>query len=155
MKKVYLAKSNRSNPDDVQKVRKILNDSNCETVEYTGGSYSHAPLLDFDVLVVIPDLTNFEDENLVGKGLYGQVEAFIETDKPIYVVFNTEDGWDPEIGEVADMEIADYDDYFEFGNIYLEPLSERLSTVMDETFGEKDIESTGGKRRSKYLLLAK
>ena len=87
MKKVYLAKSNQSNPDDVQKVRKILNDSNCEIVEYTGGSFSHKPMLNCDMLVVIPDLNSFDDDNIIGKGLYGQIEAFQTTDKPIYVVW--------------------------------------------------------------------
>ena len=39
MTKIYLAKSNRANPDDVAKVRRELNKHDIEIVEYTGGGY--------------------------------------------------------------------------------------------------------------------
>ena len=53
--KVYLAKSNKANPNVVSMVRQLLSNYDVSVVEYTGGSYTDKPMLDCDFLVVIPE----------------------------------------------------------------------------------------------------
>lgn len=83
MKRVYLAKSNRANPNLVSAVRQTLSKFNVQIVEFTGGTYSHDLLETCDELYVIPDLNDsFDDEYCgywsvpIGKGLYEQIEWF-------------------------------------------------------------------------------
>lgn len=159
MKKVYLAKSNKCNPDHIFKVREILNDSNSETVEYKGGSFSHKPMLDCDMLVVLPDLSTYDDgykQVSVGKGLYQQIEVFQEEhpDKPIYVIHDCDDGWDPNISTITDMEIEDYDDYIEYGFLSLEnkcDMYENLSSILEDEFGGLDEETWCSRRPVRKL----
>jgi hypothetical protein len=83
MKRVYLAKSNRANPNLVSAVRQTLSKFNVQIVEFTGGYYTHDLLETCDELYVIPDLNDsFDDEYggfwsvPIGKGLYEQIEHF-------------------------------------------------------------------------------
>ncbi len=95
MKKVYLAKSNKANPNIVSAVRQTLAKFEIEIVEFTGGQYSHDLLLCCETLIVIPDLSNVtlrydeghgiynKNDNIyeiwsvpIGKGLYEQIRAF-------------------------------------------------------------------------------
>jgi len=151
MKKVYLAKSNRSNPDDVQKVRGVLNDNNCEIVEFKGGSFSHKAMLECDMLVVVPDLNEYIKDDggcdtvAVGKGLYEQVQVFKQEkdDTPIYIVRDTSKGWDPNLAQLDDSfgEIDCPDNYINYGWLCLQPMCgvwDNLSHVLDEAFGAID-----------------
>jgi len=52
--KVYLSKSNRSDPHVVDVVRTDLKRAGLEVVEFHGGTYSHTPMIDCEVLVVVP-----------------------------------------------------------------------------------------------------
>lgn len=77
--KIYLAKSARSNPDHVSKVRAIISEYDVEIVEFTGGAYYHDDLLECDMLVVIPDLSSYDwlsQTQVLGKGLHSQIEVF-------------------------------------------------------------------------------
>jgi len=83
MKRVYIAKSNKANPNLVSRVRQTLSVFDVQIVEFTGGTYSHDLLLSCDELYVIPDLSgSFDDDytNIwsvsIGKGLYEQIHAF-------------------------------------------------------------------------------
>ncbi len=83
MKKVYLAKSNRANPNLVSRVRQTLSNFDVEIVEYTGGTFSHDELLGCDELIVIPDVSTGETDMYdefhqidIGKGLYEQMDSF-------------------------------------------------------------------------------
>lgn len=81
MKKVYLAKSNKANPNTVSKVRQTLSRFNIQVVEFTGGTYSNDLLLSCDELIVIPDISGSYDDGYywncsIGKGLYEQIDAF-------------------------------------------------------------------------------
>jgi hypothetical protein len=100
MKKVYLAKSNRANPNLVSKVRETLSKFNVEIIEYTGGQYSHNSLLQCEELIVIPDISEaFENRSTfnhqwlcpIGKGLYEQISMF---SKDIFIVtdFDNQEG---------------------------------------------------------------
>jgi hypothetical protein len=83
MKRVYIAKSNRANPNLVSAVRQTLSKFDVEIVEFTGGAYSHDLLESCEELYVIPDLSEAYDDDFVGfwsvpigKGLYEQIEHF-------------------------------------------------------------------------------
>lgn len=81
MKKVYLAKSNKANPNTVSKVRQTLSKFDIQVVEFTGGTYSNDLLLSCDELIVIPDISDSYDDGYywncnIGKGLYEQIDAF-------------------------------------------------------------------------------
>lgn len=83
MKRVYIAKSNRANPNLVSAVRQTLSKFDVEIVEFTGGTYSHDLLESCEELYVIPDLSEVYEDDFVGfwsvpigKGLYEQIEHF-------------------------------------------------------------------------------
>lgn len=162
MKKIYLAKSNRSNPDYVQKVRGIIQDYNCEIVEYKGGGFSHRQMLECDMLIVVPDLTRHEKDDGgqgidtvgVGKGLFQQVEVYLDTygdERPIYIVHDCDNGWDPNISTLDTSdddwgEVDDPNDYIDYGWLYIKPtcdMYENLSTIIGEFFGELSDEDLG------------
>lgn len=79
--KVYLAKSNKANPDLVMEVRKILSKYDVDIIEYKGGTYTNKPLLECDYLFIVPDSNNVEYDDgfintRIGKGLYNQIFDF-------------------------------------------------------------------------------
>ena len=123
MKRVYLAKSNRANPNLVSAVRQTLSKFDIELVEYIGGSYSNDLLLSCDELYIIPDLSKSFDDDYegtwsvpLGKGLYEQITSF---QNDVFIVTD----YDGHIGiggihydDIQDMviEIADESDYVDY-----------------------------------------
>ena len=128
--KIYLAKSNRSNPTDVSRVRTMLETLDVEVVEFTGGEYSNKPLMSCDYLVVVPDLSskqtnkkfdryfNHSNESsvTVGKGIYTQIcdfngENYYTYDKT-FIIDNTDDIVN--YGYFNNIEINNFQDYVNF-----------------------------------------
>jgi hypothetical protein len=127
MKRVYIAKSNRANPNLVSAVRQTLSKFDVEIVEFTGGTYSHDLLLVCDELYVIPDLSDaYEDDDddcswsvSIGKGLYEQIKTFSKKDAHDNIFIVTD--FDNELGvggvhyddddDVISIEIYDDNDY--------------------------------------------
>ena len=123
--KVYLAKSNRANPDTVANIRKQLAYYKIDVVEYCGGQYSHKPLSECKALVVVPDLNTYDGAEHfveVGKGLFQQIEYFIDnvSSENIFVVHNIKEHWMIPCSGVVETEVDDYDDYIKYGTITLE-----------------------------------
>jgi hypothetical protein len=111
--KVYLAKSNRANPDLVSRVRQALSKFPIQIVEYTGGQFSHAPMMECEQLVVVPDL---EDEGvIIGKGLYEQISKFGNGKGFEYLFVIADEGLN--FKDVEGLDIIDYDDYVSFAEI--------------------------------------
>ena len=108
--KFYLAKSNRANPDVVSRVRQALSKFPIQIVEYTGGQFSHNPMMKCEQLVVIPDLV--DNDIIIGKGLYEQITKFGDDKGYEYVFVITDE--DLTIREVEKIHIIDYDDYVSF-----------------------------------------
>lgn len=81
--KVYLSKSNESNPTEVALIKKILQDKfDIELVEYTGGTYTNLPLRKCDKLIIIPpQLCGNSDKALIGAGQMGQIRDFLNVGK--------------------------------------------------------------------------
>src|SRR5688572_18299302 len=77
--KVYFAKSNKCNPDNVMRVRSMLQSLDCEVLEFTGGTYSDKDLVESEKLVILPDTMLSKDSARIGKGLYNQIETFGKT----------------------------------------------------------------------------
>lgn len=69
---VYLAKSNRSDPTTVSRVRTFLKNHPrvLNVIEYSGGPYNHKDLTSSDFVVFITE----PGTNVIGKGLYGQIK---------------------------------------------------------------------------------
>ena len=128
MKRVYLAKSNKANPNLVSAVRQTLAKFNVQVVEFTGGTYSHDLLLSCDELYVIPDLSgiNVQDEYDIywsvplGKGLYEQIQAFNKSHNhnDIFIVTDYDGAvgvggvyYDDDSNDSYSIEVSDETDY--------------------------------------------
>ena len=126
MKKVYLAKSNRSNPNLVLKVRELLSKFDIEIIEFTGGEYTHKPLLECDYLIVIPELPkdnlDFEVENvIIGNGLFSQINVFysyLEDDEYRKVIIISDEYL--QIKNIREIKILDSNNYISTAKVYLE-----------------------------------
>ena len=118
--KIYLAKSNKADPNLVMKVREKLSKYDIEVVEYSGGTYSDKKLLECEMLVVVPDLSSFEDNDCeafnVGKVLYQQVEAFSNYNSlsEVFIVFTD----NLHVASITLFEKEGYDDYINYGVLY-------------------------------------
>ena len=130
--KVYLAKSNKSNPNVVSRVRQTLSDYDVDIVEYTGGSYSHRPMVDCDFLVVVPELCESwcEDGVIVGKGLYEQLTAWQDNNDSSDILFIVDEHLS--VGEIYDINVVNYTNYIEYGIVKFTSQSEIFMDVLDD-----------------------
>jgi len=72
--KVYLAKSNKANVNDLLVVRSLLKDnSEIELLEYSGGEYTSRDSNGADLLIAIPEDNN--NPIVLGIGLYSQLKS--------------------------------------------------------------------------------
>lgn len=146
--KVYLAKSNRANPDVVARVRQTLSNYNLEIVEFKGGNYSHKDMLKCDSLVVIPESMN-SDEVSIGKGLYEQITTFAREKSSYFediIVITSEDSG---TRVIESLEIYDHDNYVNHAFVsFEEDTYENLDIVLDDIVGDFYY----GSGESKYAL---
>jgi hypothetical protein len=157
---IYLAKSNRANPDIVMAVRNILSRFDVTIVEFKGGAYSHKPLLECEMLVVVPDLSDDESNEEwvnVGKGLFNQVQAFILENKKcdlLVVNYYHEGTKELGLGEFDDFDIADEDDFVNYGSLCFKDNDlGTLSQVLENRLDPKKVNSTDSSKRTRYRLL--
>ena len=156
MTKVYLAKSNRANPNKVSKIREHLKKFGFTVVEFKLSAYSNKPLLECDYLVVVPESKGNDDLEFeimkemdidtyvspLGRGLYEQISDFIRVkSKEKVLIFYEMDAEetiesDYESAKCVDLGIWDSDDYFNYGYCVLE----EYDTTMSEFF--KNVLST-------------
>ena len=151
--KVYLAKSNRANPELVSRVRQTLSKYDIEIVEFKGGQFSHKPMLECEQLVVVPDLSD-EENIIIGKGLYEQIERFGNSRGFEYVLTITSDNMF--LKELDDIDIIDYEDYVEYALLKFQSSwgSEYLKDVLDEIgYNPKSSNSSKTSGKSNYYLL--
>jgi hypothetical protein len=152
--KVYLAKSNRSNPDLVTRVRQILSSYDIEIVEFSGGQYSHKPLKECEYLVVIPDLStlniSYGDYIVeIGKGLCEQLDYFSENNEAMNIIIISDN--DLSVREINTIEITNENDYINYASIFLEDEDDiSFKQVCKNIFG--DIVINTSEFSYKYLL---
>lgn len=151
--KVYLAKSNRADPNLVGLVRQTLSNYDIEIVEYSGGEYSHKPLLKCDWLVIVPDLnTSVYDEGIiVGKGLYEQIIQF-EKHVDLSCVSVVLDK-NLTVSEICDYFIDNSDNYVEYGVIGVMEETEVLTDVLNKTFNKAKTKKSVDEVESNYYIL--
>lgn len=154
--KVYLAKSNRANPELVSRVRQTLSTLNVEIVEYTGGKYSHKEMLECEQLVIIPDLSNKDDDDIIiGKGLYEQIEEFGCQKGLDYVFVIAKENMS--VKEVYSMDIINSENYIEYGVIEFtyesNNIDEFLGDILLEIYGCKDTNTTISPVNSNWYCL--
>ena len=82
--KVYLAKSNRSDPEHYIYTRAALLKQGMEVLEYKGGQYSDHDMLSCDLMIVVPEAPT--NPVVLGKGLYLQADSFLKRNRPTYIV---------------------------------------------------------------------
>lgn len=99
--KIYLSKSNKTNIDIVDTIRQLLKNNNVDVMEYVSGAYSNKDLLISDYLIIIPDITTFQQSSytniideeetyqsfIIGKGISNQIDDFKKKNN-IYVMIN-------------------------------------------------------------------
>jgi hypothetical protein len=167
MTRIYLAKSNRSNPDDVSAVRQVLSRyDGVEVVEFKGGGYTHKDLLSCDLLIVVPDLSQLDDCDdaflvPLGKGLHEQIEAFKRQSKnscdTLMVIGCNNYGVD--ITTIDELEFADSSDYINYSIAILnESTDETLDNMLNNRFEHttsKPSKTTTSYSDYMYLLIRK
>ena len=169
--RIYLAKSNRANPDDVGRIRSILQKypKDIELVEFKGGSYSHKDLKSCDILVVVPDLTDFsscEDNNIpIGKGLHEQILAFQSVNKnksDILIVDTVTEEWNG-VSCFYDLDILDDEDYVNYSTLLLDTdpettVAQDLEDIIKNRFlsgDPDDCQTIGSLKKYMYVLISK
>lgn len=126
MAKIYLAKSNRANYDDVALVRKHLTALGHTIEEFKGGVYSDGPMLQSDFVLAVVD--DYKDEPIVGRGLFEQANVVIHnSDKKVYCyVPNLES---IKMRQVVDTETVNTRDWAKYGKYTLSPKVEEFTDV--------------------------
>jgi hypothetical protein len=172
--KIYLAKSNRANPDHLMAVRGLLSRFDVEVVEFKGGTYSHKPMLGCDLLIVVPELQgNEEDQQYVdiGKGLHEQITAWQRENhhnSDLLIVnhvysYKHSDEFDVHIGKFDEFDTCNGDDYVNYSSILFD-YNEfdkdgdelTLETILENRFNGKNLtkNSSGiSNSTSRYRLL--
>jgi len=161
--KVYLAKSNKANPDLVARVRQTLSNYNLEIVEFKGGTYSHKQLLECDQMVIVPaEVDACEDFAIIGKGLYEQIEAFSRKSlhNSVNIIVITSDECDTSM--IEEIVKIDEDDYVNYAELYFSEDGCSLKEVLDDVVGDYYMDSQSiyaskstsvSKTNSNYYLL--
>lgn len=162
--KIYLAKSNRANPDDVSRVRSLLSKypNDIEVVEFKGGAYSHKDLKACDILMVIPDLSVFDSEDAecvgIGKGLHEQIMTFKNQAQhkcDTLVIFDVDDDY-VSVTQVEELDITDTDDYINYSTLILDQeAGGELESLLLNRFvsGEPEATQTKGQKYSNYMYI--
>ena len=155
--KVYLAKSNKANPDLVAKTRQILSKFNIEILEFKGGNYSHDIMLECDMLVVVPYIDS-DGSVIIGKGLFDQMEAFEETigDEYVCVISNPDNFI---IKEIKDIDVINITDYVNYAYVHFNGNGDDLELIFEDigySYKPKsEIISLSVSNSSYYVLIAK
>ena len=130
--KVYLAKSNKANPDVVSRVRQDLSKFDVVIVEFSGGTYTHKPLLECNLLIVVPDLTN---DNIIGKGLYEQINLFSEKNDFEDVLVVTDFSKNQIFVDlIEDLYVDDSNDYVNYGVLSVSGGKENLIDTLEDGY---------------------
>ena len=156
--KVYLAKSNRANPDVVSSVRQTLSKYDVEIVEFKGGTYSHKQLLECDIMVIVPatDTIWREEGIILGKGLYEQLEVFEQHSDIGNVMVVCDELLT--IGEIDSYWVENEKDYIEYGLVEFYDNDDndlKLSEHCDNMFNKKTITASSSKSSYYHLLVKK
>lgn len=148
--KVYLSKSNRSNPDVESRVRQVLSDfKDVEIVEYRGGLRNLANVKACDYLIILPN--NLEDEYInpnewggLSLGQYDEYCAFKSVNYSTAdgnIMFATEaNDYHVIVRHWKDFDCAESDDTF--NHLYVEYKSEdSLRPLLEDRLGYQAGES--------------
>mgnify|MGYP005994886417 CR=1 FL=1 len=156
--KIYLAKSNRANPDHVMMVRKVLLDYDVEIVEFKGGTYSHKQLLKCDLLLIVPELSGTEEDLEflpLGKGLHEQIQAFGKQGNKCdtLIVYECTEKYGAEISTIEDIDVADPDDYVNYSFAIVDQHNgQPLRGAIEHRVGFKTTSTPSSESRYRLLL---
>ena len=129
MKKIYLAKSNRCNPDTLFKVREELKKYDCIVMEYNGGAYTDVDMLSCDMLLILTEKFN-HDVTIVGKGLYNQIVTF--NDKMNGLIFVLPHISDKPLLKIERLSLRKMNDFVEYADVVISEMKNcNLSSILD------------------------
>lgn len=156
--KVYLAKSNRANPNHVIGVRTLLKGFDIEIVEFTGGKYSHERLLDCEMLIVIPELEAKDSDDYewvpLGKGLHEQILIFGNNNNNCdTLILNSYGDNNMCVTTLDDFEVTDREDYVNYSVALLNEDNTNLSDVLENRFDKNNNSIKKISSLSRYNLL--
>jgi hypothetical protein len=156
--KVYLAKSNRANPDLVSSVRQTLSKYDIEVVEFKGGTYTHKELLACDLMVIVPatDTIWREEGIILGKGLYEQLSAFERNSDIGNVMMVCDERLT--VGEIESYFVENSDDYIDYGLIDFYDNDGKEPTLVEHCnrmFNKKSGSKSSSKSSYYHLLVKK
>lgn len=153
--KVYLAKSNLCDPDDITMVRNLLKDDNIELLEYRGGEYTDDDLLKADYMVVLPYHNSWHIKGgnwkcFVGAGVYKQMVTFGKYEK----IFFINDVEDFTYARIQSVEIYNQRDYkTEHGLVTV--MGPHMDLRDTDIFKSKPIEPKTNTNTNRRLLICK
>lgn len=141
--KIYISKTNRTNPDDESRVRAVLSDfKDVEIVEYRGGIRNLANVRSCDFLIILPNyIDEFIGPDWGGMSL-GQYDEYCSFNKENYstadgnTFFVTETNqFHVTIRSKRDFDCAESDDTF--NHIYVEYKSgeDTLRAILEDRLG--------------------
>ena len=140
MKQVYLAKSNRANPENTMRARDILKNLQCEIKEFAGGQYSNKDVIESDILIVIPENILSGSEAIIGRGLYSQIEDFAATNhiNNAYVLFNllSNDFHVCEIVRIEKLNTGAKEQWINYGKVFFKEDVKSIDKVIEPRISE-------------------
>lgn len=160
--KIYFAKSNRANPNDIILIRKRLSEFDVEIVEYSGGSFSHKPMLDCDMLVILPELTGIVGQAFeipLGKGLHEQIDIWNghqQNKCDLLIVSYVDNECDEiNISEFDSLDFANEDDYVNYSVGMLNDIVGTLKSILSNRLDFKPSSDSNENSEYAYLLIGK
>lgn len=130
--KVYLAKSNKANPDVVAYTRKKIQALGHEVVEYTGGKYNPDQIFECNLVVAVthPEEQPNNASKYIGRGVLGQLDAAMGEDIPAVIVREANEA-DTKVSVIIKAETFDKTDWtFRYGIVLHDEISRPLSEIL-------------------------
>ena len=125
--RIYLAKSNKADFDNVAILRKELMKSGHDIIEYKGGDYSSEPLEMSDACIMILDQFS-ETEPIIGRGLFEQANIMVfKTSKPCFVYIPKKEGI--KVLAVHDTKVMDAKNWITYGRLILDQTEQDFNQI--------------------------
>lgn len=143
--KIYLSKSNRSNPEEVMWIRHYIKNyyDRPEVMEHTGGIYQADKIRSADIVYVLTESLPVETENAlianVGRGLYSEIQNFLheidlagkeDIQKGIFLCkFHEDQSFD--LHRIVSVVMTNIDNWINYGKVMAELTPQRISDYHD------------------------
>lgn len=148
--KIYISKSNRSNPDDESRVRQVLSDfDDVEIIEYRGGKSNLKRVKEADFLIILPnkidEYCDPKSEGGLSKSQYDEYCAFKSQNYSTYagnalVVIETNQ-WHTTVKSIRDFDVAESEDTYNYNYMIYRDEEDTLRELLEDRLGYQAGES--------------